>query len=771
MTLKDYVLVDNLEKLKSLITEIKAADLVAFDTETNSLNPRKGKIIGVSFSTAEGNGWYIPTLVYNLNTDGLDDYYIEDMKGYDIAKKTVSLLVGKKLIGHNFSFDAKFVKNYFGIDLVPSIWADTMLLVHTVSEEGAGVDRMTKSFALKNIAKTVQNHIGIDVDKEANEEQIELKASIKSNLGSTSKENYEIYKADLPILSKYACADTDLTLRIYNHFIQILKSEGLEQFFFEEEVMPLYREVTIPMEEVGVRLDMDLITKTKESISKDLEFYHNKVISTLLENEGVRSWCILKAMEEFPPSHKGTFAQELIKEYGLDLPKSEKTGKFSINAETVSTLPESKLKDFLSTGDLMYLEEKDAMRISMKLWKETNGGQYFNMNSKDHMGDIAFNVLGITPKSETKTGKPQFDEELIQSVSDKHEWAKNLRIYNKLLKISSTYVDRFLQNQEDGVYYFSYKQHGTTSGRYGSDAQQLPRPLEPGDDQEILVNYTNQVRAFFVPKAGNIFIDCDYESLEPKVFSHVAGDEGLKDIFRNNWDFYSTIAIRTEGLSEYSADKKAPNYLKKVAPALRNKAKGYSLGVPYGMSGYALALTIGVPKKEGQKLVDDYLNAFPELKNWMETSKKFAKENGWIKNQVGRIRHLPRVKQIYDRLGDGLMDYKFKKNLENMHGKDKITSLYKDYKNGLNNSMNFCIQSLSASIVNRAAMEINREFIKRGIKGWVCAQIHDQLIMEVEYDKAKEAAEIVQDKMENTTKISVDLVAPPEIAKNWRDGH
>jgi DNA polymerase-1 len=85
--------------------------------------------------------------------------------------------------------------------------------------------------------------------------------------------------------------------------------------------------------------------------------------------------------------------------------------------------------------------------------------------------------------------------------------------------------------------------------------------------------------------------------------------------------------------------------------------------------------------------------------------------------------------------------------------------------------MNFCIQSLSASIVNRAAMEINREFIKRGIKGWVCAQIHDQLIMEVEYDKAKEAAEIVQDKMENTTKISVDLVAPPEIAKNWRDGH
>jgi DNA polymerase-1 len=288
MTLKDYVLVDNLEKLKSLITEIKAADLVAFDTETNSLNPRKGKIIGVSFSTAEGNGWYIPTLVYNLNTDGLDDFYIEDMRGYDIAKKTVSLLVGKKLIGHNFSFDAKFVKNYFGIDLVPSIWADTMLLVHTVSEEGAGVDRMTKSFALKNIAKTVQNHIGIDVDKEANEEQIELKASIKSNLGSTSKENYEIYKADLPILSKYACADTDLALRVFEYYLQKIKEQGLYDFFFFDEVMPLYREVTIPMEDKGVKLDIELIKSSREKIDAEMIKYHDMVIDDLLGREEVQ---------------------------------------------------------------------------------------------------------------------------------------------------------------------------------------------------------------------------------------------------------------------------------------------------------------------------------------------------------------------------------------------------------------------------------------------------------------------------------------------------
>ena len=100
-----------------------------------------------------------------------------------------------------------------------------------------------------------------------------------------------------------------------------------------------------------------------------------------------------------------------------------------------------------------------------------------------------------------------------------------------------------------------------------------------------------------------------------------------------------------------------------------------------------------------------------------------------------------------------------------------MTNLYRGYKNGLNNSLNVQIQGLAASIVNRAAIEINREFKARGIKGWVCANIHDQIICEVEYTKAKEAAEIVQDKMENTTKLNVPLIAKPSIAKNWRDGH
>ena len=386
--------------------------------------------------------------------------------------------------------------------------------------------------------------------------------------------------------------------------------------------------------------------------------------------------------------------------------------------------------------------------------------------------DISDQVLRTLTRAEQREQLTKKQLKLQQEKDAKEDFIKeNLRIYNRLLKIKSTYVERFLEREENGRYYFYYKQHGTVSGRYGSDAQQLPRPKEEGDDDPIVVEYTNRVRAFFIHDEGNIFIDNDYESLEPHVFAHVSGDDGLKDIFRNNWDFYSTIAIKTEGLNQYSGDKKADNFLRKLAPKKRNTAKAYALGIPYGMGAYALGKNIGVSTKEADKLVKGYLNGFPELDKWMKRSEMEAKTEGYVKTQVGRVRHLPKVKAIYETIGDNLLDWNYKRKLEYEFGKDQVKSLSRDFVNGLNNAKNVQIQGLSASIVNRAAMEINREFKKRGIAGWVCAQIHDQIVCEVPKENADEAAKIVQDKMENTTKLSIALKAPPMIALNLRDGH
>ena len=773
---KKYYHVDSIEMVNLLIEHINQSEVISYDTETTGLNVRKDQIVGWSVSGDIGIGFYLPTQQWNKDLEQLEECTINGKGAHEITKKLLPMLIGKKLVMHNASFDTRITKNFYGVDLLDSLWVETALLVHTVQEEGAGMG----VFGLKPLAISIQEHIGLDVEKAANQEQVELKESIKANGGSITKDLYEIYKADMPILSKYAAADTDLTLRLCYHFLKVLKEENLEKFFFEDEVMPLYKEVTIPMEELGVDLDLPLLNQIKEEITADLEKNKRIVINSILSIPEAKEWVVDTALHTYPPSNKGNWAQNLIMLHSLPLERSEKTGKYSLTKKAIDELEESNVKQFLLTNDVTLLDEMEVVKISMSMWKEENEGEYLNIQSKKHLGEIAFKYMGIKALTQTKKGQDQFDMDMLEELSKTYEWAENLRIYNKLLKIKSTYVDRFIDNEEDGKYYFYFKQNGTVSGRYGSDAQQLPKPKEEGEDAEIIVYYTNMVRAFLTSGPGRKIIDADYESLEPHCFASVAGDIALQEIFNNGWDFYSTVAIRTEKLNEdtqrfpngVSPDKKAPNYLKNLDAPARNKAKAYSLGIAYGMEAYALAKTLDISQKDAEGLVQGYLDGFPQLKEWRVRSREQVKQHGFIQNKVGRIRHLPKVKKIYEKYGDQVMDWRFRKDLETRYGKEPVMQMYRDYRNGLNNCLNYQLQSLAAAVVNRAAIQINRKLKELGVDGRVQAQVHDQLIINVPEDKAKELAPIIQHIMEVTTQLEgVTLKAPPEISVNWRDGH
>jgi DNA polymerase I-like protein with 3'-5' exonuclease and polymerase domains len=766
---KQYTLVKTVEDVDLLIQHINNSEVIAYDTETDSLNPRKGSVVGFSVSGEVGAGFYFPILVWNNITESLEPLVIGGYSSYEIAKKLLNLLKGKKLVMHNGAFDVRFTKNYFGVDLLEDLWVDTSILVHTVNEEGAF--GYGNPFGLKSIAIMIQEAIGLNVEEAANKEQIELKESIKANGGSVTKESFEIYKADLDILGKYAAADTDITLRICNYYLQQLREEGLEDFFFKEEVMPLYKEVTIPMEEYGVALDLELLQKTQKEITEDLAKNKQIVMDSLLATSEGKDWVIDTSLREFPPSNKGKWAQYLCERFSLNLPKSP-SGKFSITAKNLDKLEQSPAKKFLLDGNISHLEPNDVLRISTQLWKESNDNEFINIQSKKHLGEIVFKYMGEKALTTTDKGTDQFDMDMLETLSKKYQWAENLRVYNKLLKIKSTYVDRFLDNHEDGRYFFYYKQHGTVSGRYGSDAQQLPKPKEDGEDAPIVVHYNNLVRAFLVAGEERELIDSDYTSLEPNCFASVSGDVKLQEIFNKGWDFYSTVAIQTEKLEGVSPDTKAPNFLKKVNPVKRNQAKSYSLGIAYGMEAYALGKTLDISTKEAEKLVEGYLSGFPQLREWRENSRKFVKENGYITNKVGRIRHLPKVKKIYESFGDKILDWKFRKELEGRYDRDSVMKVYRDYRNGLNNCLNYQLQSLAAAVVNRAAIQINRKLKELEIDGRVQAQIHDQLIINVPKGQGKRLAPIIQDLMENTTHLpGVTLKAPPEIATNFRDGH
>jgi DNA polymerase I-like protein with 3'-5' exonuclease and polymerase domains len=752
---KNYSIIKTDTEFNEALNHLESVEYVAYDTETTGLNVRKDKVIGLAFTGSEGVGYYLP--VYYWNSDELK-VYSDNSESW--SRSILEVLLDKKLIMHNASFDCRITKSNYNVDLLSALHCDTILLKHTVDEE--------RPFGLKDIAKKIQTQIGLDVEKTANKEQVEMIESIKANGGSVTKDKYELYKADMEKIGIYACADVDLTLRVFSYYSRILEAEKLENFFYKDEVMPLLKHVTIPMEERGVPVDVESLVLAKEEIVNDIEKLEgeiqDKIKPLLPEFEKWYLWL------KFPPRRSGSFAQALAEHVKLDLPRTS-SGRFSLAESSLEALEPSPYRDFLLGGD--YLDEDLVRQVQLNMFEQADEKHMFNLASKHHLKKLFFEILEEKPISKTDKGNPQVDHLFLQSIKDKYDWMPLLLDYNKLNKLKGSYIDRILEEQEDGVFYPRFNQHRTISGRYGSDIQQLPRPMEEGEGSDLVRKHNNKIRKFFISGDGYAFVDADYVSLEPHVFAHVSGDEGLRDIFRSDRDFYSTIAIATESLEGVSADKKADNYLGKVNKPLRQKAKAYALGIPYGLESFKLSKTLDISQDEAQRLIDNYLNAYPKLKAWMDRSNELCITVGKVQSEAGRVRHMSTAKKIWYAHGEDILDsLKLWKKYNDAPKKyASMKYLRRQMKNYLNNAKNFQIQSLAASITNRACIAIARELKRKGIDGYICCQIHDQIVVRVPRERADEWRNIVQFLMENTYKISLKLEAPAEIGYNLYEAH
>jgi DNA polymerase I-like protein with 3'-5' exonuclease and polymerase domains len=695
-------LVNTDESVAKALAFIAANEMLAFDIETTGLNVRKDMIIGFGVSN-DTVGFYVPIYYWTghaLINIGTPDAHI---------RMILEALQGKKLLAFNAAFDMPFTKNYFGIDLLPALDTDVLLLKHTVSEDFP--------LDLKGIGKML---FGLDavIEKDA------MKASIKANGGTAN----EFYKADMQLMAEYCVKDCLLTYRIYNYYKPLLVKQGLHKFFYTDEVMPLYREVTIPMELHGVRVDVSYLSQSLAEINQDI---------AALEDS------IQAAIAPHLPLFTSWF---LNKDYAL----KTYTGK-------------------VPAWSKKYATQYDA-------WRSENEGYMFNLQSKHHLKKLLFDTLKETPLSRTETGLPQVDNDFLDSISNKYEWVQNLIVYNKLNKLKATYIENLLENQEDGIYYPRFSQHRTTSGRYSSDMQQLPRPIElidpngkPVDPR--IVRHTNRIREFIITREGHYLVGTDYNSLEPRIFSHVSNDEALIDIFKSGKDFYSLIAINTEGLRGVSADKSAPNYLGKVNKAARQKSKMYSLGLAYGLSAYKLKFELNISQEDAQVLVDNYFKAFPLLKQAIENTHREMQTQGFVRSQVGRIRHLQQAKDLYQKYGaaitDDLMLYKLYSSVPSVYEKAKQDR--RIYKNLANNAFNFKIQSLAASIMNRAMITMSKEFKAYNVDAIALLTIHDEVVVECAESDLQVTKDIIQNCMENVIQLSLKLEAIPQEGMRYAD--
>jgi DNA polymerase-1 len=519
------------------------------------------------------------------------------------------------------------------------------------------------------------------------------------------------------------------------------------------------------MEKNGVPVDVNMMQEAQINITNDIATLEDNIQNIIQPNLGIfTKWFLDK---EFPVKNSGEFAQKVALIGALDLPKTE-TGRFSFASKNIEALPDSQFKSFLlGTGNLDENVITEAQRLC---WKDMNLKHMFNLSSKHHLKILFFETLMEKPINKTDLGNPQVDDLFLSVVAKKYEWVALLQQFNRLNKLKGTYIDRLLTEQKNGIFYPRWFMHGTTSGRLSGDLMQLPRKMEEGEDSELVVRYNNMMREFIISGTNRKLVGADYASLEVVVFADDAGDEPLLNMIRNDEDFYSKTAIDIHNLRDkYSANKKADNFLKKHQPTLRQEAKIYSLGIRYNMQSFKLSKELNISQKAAEKIINSYFESYPKLKTRMDELINQALTKGYVKSKGGRVRHLALLPKLHYSHGEILSDSLalWKKYHEIPKKYEQIKYLAKQYNNLKNNALNFPIQSMAATITNKASIAMTKEFKRQNLDASICRIQHDEVVLSCSKKRADRVAKIMKYTMENTTKLSVPLNADPEVGERY----
>lgn len=703
--MEKLVVIRTLPEFEKLFDLFKDRDFISFDTETTGVD-KDAEIIGFSVASEPEEGYYVV-----LKEWFYDKQVLQTLVTEELAADFFKLLKQKNLIMHNGPFDCRMVNENYKVSLIESLHTDTMILAHIIDEN--------RQVGLKELGVSI---FGQDVRKE----QEEMKASVSKNGGELTRANYELYKADSELIGRYGAKDAILTIKLFYHLVPELYEQGLEDFFYKDECMPLLRGPTYQLNETGLRVDYEKLEDLKKILETDCmeakAFIYKEVEKHVKDkypgtskaktfNIGASkqlAWLLFIKLEN-PFTVLTDSGKEVCKALGLRLP-------YTNGAK----------RDFIST----VIRCKDQVYVQPCLNKKTG-----KMSRPKKVQD-PWNYIGCGKES-------------LSKLSGKYKWVEKLLEYSKNLKLLNTYVEGIQSRMRYNVIHPSFLQHGTTSGRYSSKApnfQNLPR-----DDKRI--------KSCIISRPGKVFVGADYSQLEPRVFASFSKDVRLLDCFKSGDDFYSVIGAEVFEKYGYSLKKDDKDSFAKSFPNLRNISKVVALSSTYGTTAPKMAPTIGKSIEEAQQIIDNYFEKFPSVKALMLESHSEAKSNGRVVNLFGRPRRMPAALKIAD-----------------TYGKAKHADLPYEARNVLNLAINHRIQSTGASIMNRAAIAIINycKELEKEDSEWskvsLVLQVHDEIILEGPEHLADEMVLVLKHSMEKTTLLpGVDLVAEPKIAYNLGD--
>ena len=355
-------------------------------------------------------------------------------------------------------------------------------------------------------------------------------------------------------------------------------------------------------------------------------------------------------------------------------------------------------------------------------------GETFNVGSPKQLGEIMFDKLGYEGGKKGKNGAYATGADILEELATSYDFPKRVLDWRQLSKLKSTYTDALQDhiNPDTGRVHTSYSIAGAVTGRLSStepNLQNIPVRTEDG----------RRIREAFVAESGNILVSLDYSQIELRILAHIAKIDALKQAFHDGLDIHAMTASEMFDVP-----------LNQMTPEIRRQAKAINFGVIYGISGFGLARNLRIPRAEAQGFIDRYFDRFPGIKEYMDKTIKFSKENNYVKTLFGRVIHTPEI-----------------------NAKGPMAGFAKRA------AINAPIQGTAADIIRRAMIRVPDAI--KDLPAKMLLQVHDELLFEVKEEFSQDLVDKVQSIMETASlpflKMDIPLSVDAGRGLNWAEAH
>ena len=351
----------------------------------------------------------------------------------------------------------------------------------------------------------------------------------------------------------------------------------------------------------------------------------------------------------------------------------------------------------------------------------------FNIKSPKQIGEVLFEKLGLPVIKKTKTGYST-DMEVLEKLLDQHPIIEKIIRYRSIVKLKSTYIDGLivLINDDTNRIHSSFNQTIAITGRISStepNLQNIPIKTEEG----------KKIRKAFISQSPDFkLLDGDYSQIELRVLAHISKDPKMTEAFLKNEDIHTKTASEVFHLP-----------MDEVTATIRNNAKAVNFGIVYGISDYGLSRDLNITRKEAKEYIDNYLDNYKLIKQFMVDIVEEGKANGFVETILHRRRYIPELAA---------------KNFNVRSFGERI-------------AMNTPIQGSAADIIKVAMVRVYNELKNRGLKSRLILQVHDELLIETHIDEIEEVKLFMKDIMENSIKLDIPLKVDLKLGDNWYDTH